>query len=171
MKKPDRETLSYRPCVGIMLINREGRAFAGQRLDRHDSKMHGGEAWQMPQGGVDPGENLAEAAMRELAEETGVTGAEIVAEAPGWLNYDLPDELLGVALKGRFRGQTQKWFAMRFTGEDSDIRLDAHEPEFEHWQWLALDDLPRLIVPFKRAIYVEVVRLFAPVAARIARSD
>ncbi len=166
--KPRREDLPYRPCVGVMLLNARGQAFVGQRLDRH-SLDHGHEAWQMPQGGVDDGEDLRAAALRELREETGVEAAEILAESRAWLDYDLPDALLGVALRGRFRGQRQKWFAARFLGTDADIRLDLHEPEFERWRWAELDELPNLIVPFKRAIYEAVVAEFAPVAAAVAR--
>lgn len=160
------EDLPYRPCVGVMLLNPRGEAFVGRRIDR-DSDREGGEAWQMPQGGVDPGEDLATAALRELHEETGVEAAEILAEADDWLTYDLPGHLIGVALKGKYRGQRQKWFAARFTGTDADIRLDAHEPEFDAWKWAPVEDLPGLIVPFKRGIYTELVRLFADVARQV----
>jgi putative (di)nucleoside polyphosphate hydrolase len=149
--------LPYRPCVGVMLFNPKGLVFVGSRIDRD-----GGEAWQMPQGGIDEGEDLREAALRELYEETGIRKAKIVAENRGWLTYDLPHELLGKALKGKFRGQTQKWFLARFTGTDKDVKLDLHEPEFEAWRWVPVEDLPNLIVPFKRAIYEALVAEFGP---------
>ncbi|HRE59462.1 MAG TPA: RNA pyrophosphohydrolase [Micropepsaceae bacterium] len=163
----DHSRLPYRACVGAMLLNRKGHAFVGRRIDRDEN---GGEAWQMPQGGVDEGEELSRAALRELQEETGVTSAEIIAEAQDWLHYDLPPELIGVALKGRFRGQRQKWFALRFFGDESEINLAAHHPEFDAWNWVALDALPGLIVPFKRPVYEELVRIFAPVARALART-
>lgn len=152
--------VAYRRCVGVMLLNREGKVFVGRRIDREAN-----ETWQMPQGGVDDGEDLVQAARRELAEETGVQQAELLAEAPGWFNYDLPPHLIGVALKGKFRGQTQKWFAMRFTGRDADIDLNVHEPEFDAWQWVRMSQLPELIVPFKRQVYVDVVEAFRHLAA------
>lgn len=157
-------TLPYRPCVGVMLMNPAGLIFTGSRIDRE-----GGEAWQMPQGGIDEGEDLNAAARRELFEETGIDNVEIVAESAGWLNYDLPPELLGKALKGKYRGQTQKWFLARFLGKDEDIRLDLHEPEFEAWRWVAVKDLPSLIVPFKKALYEALVEEFGPLVARLAR--
>lgn len=146
--------LPYRPCVGIMLVNDAGLVFAGKRLDQTV------EGWQMPQGGIDDGESARDAALRELHEETGTTRAVIIAELPGWLTYDLPQHLVGVAFRGKFRGQKQKWFLMRFTGQDSDIDLAAHEPEFSDWKWFALDDIPGLIVPFKRPTYEAVIAGF-----------
>jgi putative (di)nucleoside polyphosphate hydrolase len=143
-----------------MLINREGYVFVGRRIDREAN-----ETWQMPQGGVDDGEDLVQAARRELAEETGIERAELLAEAPGWLKYDLPPHLMGVALKGKYRGQTQKWFAMRFTGRDADIDLNVHEPEFDAWRWVRMRELPDLIVPFKRQVYVDVVAAFRHLVA------
>ncbi len=159
----DGEARSYRPGVGIMLIDRRGRAFVGRRIDMAD------ENWQMPQGGIDPGEAPRDAALRELAEEAGTRKAEILAETRDWLSYDLPAELAGRMWGGRHRGQRQKWFACRFTGTDADIRLDAHgHPEFSDWRWEAVERLPSLIVPFKRPLYEAVVREFAVVARRIA---
>jgi putative (di)nucleoside polyphosphate hydrolase len=148
--------LPYRPCVGIMLVNAAGKVFAGKRIDQTV------EGWQMPQGGIDDGENPREAVLRELMEETGTTKAEIVAELPDWLTYDLPEHLVGIAFKGKFKGQKQKWFLLRFTGADSDIDLHAHEPEFSDWQWFDMDALPGLIVPFKRPIYDAVIAGFRP---------
>ena len=152
----------YRPCVGIMLINTKGLAFVGRRIDVFE------EAWQMPQGGIDEGETPVAAAMRELREEAGTEKGEIVAEVKDWLNYDLPPDTAAGRWGGKYRGQTQKWFALRFTGTDADIDLDAHEPEFCEWRWVALDELPALVVPFKRPIYETVVKEFRPVAAKIA---
>ena len=153
----------YRPCVGIMLINRDGLAFVGQRIDVFE------EAWQMPQGGIDEGETPRTAALRELHEEVGTGKGEIVAEVADWLNYDLPQDTAAGRWGGKYRGQTQKWFALRFTGDDGDIDLDAHEPEFKAWRWMELDALPGLVVPFKRPIYERVVAEFRPVAERIAK--
>ena len=153
----DAAALPYRPCAGIMLINRDGLAFAGQRIDTTT------EAWQMPQGGIDPGEDAQEAALRELGEEIGV-GPEhvaLIAEAPGEFFYDLPDELIGKIWKGTWRGQRQKWFLYRFLGEDTDINLATPHPEFMSWRWVDPQDLPGLIVPFKRALYEDVIAAFA----------
>ena len=152
------DDLPYRPCVGIMLINREGLVFVGRRIDQTI------EGWQMPQGGIDDGETPAEAALRELEEETGTNKATIIGEMDEWLCYDLPQHLLGVALHGRYRGQRQKWMAMRFHGEDADININTHEPEFAAWKWLAPESMLRLIVPFKRDTYEKVIAAFRDVA-------
>ncbi|HEX4293190.1 MAG TPA: RNA pyrophosphohydrolase [Rhizomicrobium sp.] len=152
------EDLPYRPCVGVMLINSEGLVFVGRRIDQTV------EGWQMPQGGIDPGETPEQAALRELKEEIGTDKAKPLREMEGWLDYDLPQHLLGVALKGRYRGQRQKWIAMRFTGRDGDIDVNTHEPEFADWKWLAMEALPRLIVPFKRDTYAKVIDAFRDLA-------
>lgn len=158
------EGLPYRPCVGVMLLNSAGLAWAGQRLNMQT------DAWQMPQGGIDRDEAPRAAAFRELAEETGIASAELIGESAHWHRYDLPEELLGRAWRGRYRGQTQKWFAMRFEGSDSEINLDAHEREFATWRWIDPEDLPALIVPFKRAVYQAVVDEFRPLFARVSGS-
>ena len=137
-----------------MLINGRGKVFAGKRIDQTV------EGWQMPQGGIDAGESPREAALRELMEEAGTDKAEIVAELPDWLTYDLPAHLVGVAFHGKYKGQKQKWFLMRFTGRDNDIDLYAHEPEFSDWKWFELDEIPGLIVPFKRPTYEAVIAGF-----------
>ena len=149
--------LPYRPCAGVMLVNREGLVFVGQRLD---STL---EAWQMPQGGIDPGENALTAATRELWEETGVAPdkVELVAEAPGEFTYDLPPDLIGKVWKGKWRGQVQRWFLFRFLGEDSDVDIRTPHPEFRAWRWIAPAELPRVIVPFKRQLYEDVLAAFA----------
>lgn len=152
------EDLPYRPCVGVMLINSEGLVFVGRRIDQTV------EGWQMPQGGIDQGETPLEAALRELKEEIGTDKAEPLREMEGWLDYDLPQHLLGVALKGRYRGQRQKWLAMRFTGSEKDIDIATHEPEFADWKWLAMEALPRMIVPFKRDTYAKVIEEFRDLA-------
>ncbi len=152
----DIASLPYRPCAGVMLLNRHGQVFVGQRLD---SVV---EAWQMPQGGIDPGEDALEAAWRELWEETGVARelAELVAEAPDELFYDLPEDLAGRIWKGKWRGQRQRWFLFRFLGEDGDVNIETAEPEFRAWRWAEPKDLPELIVPFKRALYKELLTVF-----------
>ena len=147
--------LPYRPGVGIMLLNAANEVFVGQRLD---SKL---EAWQMPQGGIDPGEAPIDTAFRELAEETGITKATLLAEANVWLYYDLPDELIGTIWKGRYAGQRQKWFAMRFTGTEADINIATEHPEFRSWRWSTVTELSDLIVPFKRDLYEAVLAEFA----------
>jgi putative (di)nucleoside polyphosphate hydrolase len=157
------EDLPYRPCVGIVLLNREGRAFIGRRIDgpEHTDLTH---KWQMPQGGVDPGEDTWAAARRELFEETNVRSVEKLGEIPEWLSYDIPREFVGAAWSGRYRGQTQKWYALRFTGNDGEIdiaRPGGHEPEFAAWRWEPMHNLPGLVVPFKRSVYERVVREFA----------
>jgi putative (di)nucleoside polyphosphate hydrolase len=161
--------LPYRPCVGVMLLNRDGRAFLGRRIDgpEHVDLTH---AWQMPQGGIDAGENPWQAALRELREETNARSVKRLGEISEWLRYDIPRELVGKAWKGKYRGQKQKWFALRFTGPDSEIDVEnpdgAHEAEFADWRWEALENIPRLIVPFKRAVYERVVDEFAKYAVK-----
>jgi putative (di)nucleoside polyphosphate hydrolase len=152
----------YRRGVGLALFNRSGLVFAAQRIDTP------GEAWQMPQGGIDKGESPDQAALRELKEEIGTDKARIVAELDEWLSYDLPGEVAGRLWRGGFKGQTQKWYALAFTGTDADIDLTTHTPEFKAWRWMALDAVARAIVAFKRPIYERVAREFAPVAARLA---
>lgn len=152
----DPSTLPYRRCVGVALINQAGLIFAGQR---RDSAV---PAWQMPQGGIDKGESPVAAALRELREETGVT-ADLVtqlAEAPDWISYDLPPELIGKVWNGRYRGQRQRWFAMRYLGRDDQIDIATDHPEFSRWRWIGADDMLASIVPFKRAVYDQVVAAF-----------
>ncbi|MBL8584857.1 MAG: RNA pyrophosphohydrolase [Rhizobiaceae bacterium] len=168
-KKVDPATLPYRPCVGIMVLNRQGLVWAGRRIAGEDSEMAGtSKLWQMPQGGIDTGEEPFPAALRELYEETGMRSVSLLAEAPGWIDYDLPREVLGIALKGKYRGQTQKWFAFRFEGDESEIAIDpppgGHEAEFDRWAWKAMAELPELIVPFKRPVYEKVVAAFRHLA-------
>lgn len=154
-------SLPYRPNVGAALFNRRGEVFIGRR--RADGPMHLARAWQMPQGGIDGDETPRSAVLRELAEEIGTDRAEIIDEYPTWLTYDLPPEIIGRALGGRYRGQRQRWFALRFLGADHDIRLDAHIPaEFDAWRWAPLAELPAIAVPFKRAIYTRIAAAFAP---------
>jgi putative (di)nucleoside polyphosphate hydrolase len=156
MVKPKPEDLPYRPCVGVMLVNAEGRIFAGQRKDSPVS------AWQMPQGGIDRDEKPKQAALRELREETGVTAdlVEFVAKSPGWVTYDLPDELIGRIWGGKYRGQRQRWFLFRYRGRDDQIDIATEHPEFSEWRWVAADEMLGAIVPFKRAVYDEVVDAF-----------
>ena len=154
--------LPYRDSVGIMLLNRAGRVWTGRRLPKWSGDKSA-YIWQMPQGGIDGCEAPADAAYRELREETGITSAEIVAEIPQWLTYDLPEPLLGVALKGKYRGQRQRWFAMRFWGDDSEIDIQPRggKAEFDRWRWREVSELPELIVSFKRPVYQAVVERFA----------
>jgi putative (di)nucleoside polyphosphate hydrolase len=157
--------LPYRPNVGAVLFNRRGQVFVARRADLPNAEGAAG-GWQLPQGGIDEGEDPRGAVLRELAEEIGTDRAEIIGEHPDWLIYDLPPALVGVALRGRFRGQKQRWFALRFLGDDRDIRLDADpHPEFDAWRWAELSDLPALAVDFKRPIYEVLARSFARFAA------
>lgn len=153
--------LPYRPCVGVMLINRDGLVWIGRRYDKANEEG-AGQWWQMPQGGLDAGEDPGAAALRELEEETSARSAQIVAETPDWLFYDLPEHLVGKAWKGRYRGQKQKWFAARFLGEDSEFDLApaGHKPEFDAWRWAPMAELAGLVVPFKRTVYEQVVTAF-----------
>jgi len=176
MNKLDRETLPYRDCVGTAVFNPEGKVFIGRRKLGEDPE---GSAlleapWQMPQGGIDKGEDARSAANRELFEETSIRSVEMVAEAPGWIYYDLPDEMLGIALKGKYRGQRQRWFAYRFVGKESEINVtapgDGSMPaEFDKWRWEELEQLPNLIVPFKKQAYLEVVTAFRDLPAKLRR--
>ena len=155
MTPDDKALLPYRACVGVVLANPAGLVFAGERIDTPG-------AWQMPQGGIDPGESPRDAAPRERWEETGVPAEKVTVEAetPGWLRYDLPDNLVGKVWNGRYRGQEQRWFLMRHDGPDSDIDIATEHPEFSRWRWMSADDLIAAIVPFKRALYVEVMNAF-----------
>ncbi len=160
----------YRPCVGIMLINADGLVFIGKRrIKRLSDTLGEAHLWQMPQGGIDPGEEPFAAALRELAEETNVTSVEKLGEAPEWYTYDLPVDASKKAWRGRYQGQRQKWFALRFTGDEKEIDVIAPaggvKPEFETWRWARMETLPDLIIPFKRPVYEKVVKTFASLAA------
>jgi putative (di)nucleoside polyphosphate hydrolase len=164
------EDLPYRPCVGVMVLNRDGFAFVGRRIDgpEHVDQTH---AWQMPQGGIDPGEEPWPAALRELYEETNIRSVERLGEIAEWLHYDIPRDIVGQAWKGKYRGQKQKWFAVRFVGDEREIDLanpaGTHEPEFAAWRWEPMRNVPDLVVPFKRAVYERVVGEFLRLAAAI----
>ncbi|WP_018699622.1 RNA pyrophosphohydrolase [Amorphus coralli] len=163
----DRQSLPYRPCVGVALFNAEGKVFIGERTSGSEHTQVQ-MAWQMPQGGIDKGEEPLAAAHRELYEETSISSISLIDEAPDWVTYDLPEDLLGVAWKGRYRGQRQKWFAFRFEGAEAEIDVltppDGHKPEFTSWRWEALERLPSIVVPFKRGVYEQVVSAFAHLA-------
>ncbi|HEX8654316.1 MAG TPA: RNA pyrophosphohydrolase [Allosphingosinicella sp.] len=154
----DPASLPYRPGAGIMLLNREGKVFVAQRLDNE------ADAWQMPQGGLDQGEDPEEGALRELEEETGIARdkIEILARCPVELTYDLPDELVGRLWQGQWRGQKQHWFLARFLGEDRDVNIATEHPEFRAWKWADPADLPATIVPFKKKLYEDVLAAFRP---------
>jgi putative (di)nucleoside polyphosphate hydrolase len=163
MAKLSPQKLPYRPCVGIMLLNRDNRVWLGRRSDAPNDEG-AGQWWQMPQGGIDEREDPQAAAVRELLEETGVKSVQFIAEAPGWYYYDLPPNLVGVSWDGRYRGQKQRWFAFRFLGKDSEIDIapKGHKPEFDRWRWADMSEVTSLIVPFKRQVYEQVVSALRP---------
>jgi putative (di)nucleoside polyphosphate hydrolase len=163
------ESLPYRPCVGTAVFNRDGRVFVGRRVDgpEHTDETH---VWQMPQGGIDDGEDPWPAALRELYEETNIRSVEKLGEIEEWLCYDIPREIVGQTWKGKYRGQRQKWFALRLTGDEREIDIahpaSGHDPEFIAWRWEPLRNLPDLIVPFKRPVYERVVKEFSRFARK-----
>lgn len=171
---PTREEMPYRDCVGVTVFNAQGKVFTGRRKpegDPEDSSEFG-SPWQMPQGGMDKGEAPIDTAYRELFEETSIKSVRLLAEAPEWIYYDLPDEALGIALKGKYRGQRQRWFAFAFTGAEGEIDVQnpgggKHPAEFDRWRWEELEKLPDLVVPFKREAYLKVVAAFAELPAKV----
>lgn len=174
-ERTGREAMPYRDCVGVAVFNRKGEVFVARRRSAAPNEGSAALAapWQMPQGGIDEGEDPLRAALREVHEETNMSSVSLLAEAPEWIYYDLPDEALGIALKGRYRGQRQRWFAFAFHGEDSEI--DVHTPgngsfeaEFDDWRWEKLSRTPALIVPFKRDAYEKVVAAFSDIPERFA---
>jgi len=171
---PDRQSMPYRDCVGIVLFNQLGQVFIGARAPNKDGAHS--HAWQFPQGGIDKAEEPIDAALRELKEETSIENVSILTAAPDWIFYDLPDELLGIALKGKYRGQRQKWFAMLYEGDESDINVvspcNGTQPaEFTQWRWADLSEIADLIVPFKRDAYNQVINAFESVPDDLRRSD
>ena len=177
MSKLDREKMPYRDSVGVAVFNAAGLVFIGRRKPAGDPEdtSEFGSPWQMPQGGIDKGEAAEDAALRELFEETSIRSVEPIGEVPGWIYYDLPDEALGVALKGKYRGQRQRWFAFRFTGKDSEINVTspgdgAMPAEFDSWRWEELGKLPELVVAFKRGVYLEVAQAFHDLPGKLRRA-
>ncbi|MGV8955699.1 MAG: RNA pyrophosphohydrolase [Cypionkella sp.] len=175
--RQDREAMPYRDCVGIAVFNAQGNVFIGRRKSEGDPEHSAarGAPWQMPQGGIDKGEDALRAALRELHEETNIQSVSLLAEAPEWIYYDLPDEELGIALKGKFRGQRQRWFAFAFTGSDSEIDVltpggGKHPAEFDAWRWERFTRTPGLIVPFKKDAYDKVVAAFADIPQRFTHA-
>ena len=167
------DSLPYRPCVGIMVLNRDGLVWVGRRMSENNSESDGSpQLWQMPQGGIDKGEDTLVAAKRELFEETGMRSVTLLGEASDWINYDLPAHLIGIGLKGKYRGQTQRWFAFRFEGDESEINIEdppsGQHQEFEAWDWKPMAELPELIVSFKREVYRQVVAEFDHLAGKPA---
>ncbi|HTV31546.1 MAG TPA: RNA pyrophosphohydrolase [Methylocella sp.] len=162
------DILNYRPCVGIMLFNHAGLVFIGRRRAKAIAEhLRPDYEWQMPQGGIDEGEEPYQAALRELHEETNISSTSFLAESPEWLSYDLPPDTIKKGWKSRYQGQRQKWFALRFEGQEQEINIEApgdHAPEFDAWRWEEIHRLPTLIVPFKRAVYEQVVATFAHLA-------
>lgn len=174
---PSLADLPYRPCVGITLINRDGLVFVGRRRQEAGPEhVDASHAWQMPQGGIDPGEDPYRAALRELFEETNVRSVTLAGEAPDWYAYDLPAPIAGRAWRGRYRGQMQRWFALRFTGRDDEIDIlrpggGRYAAEFHDWRWQRLEDLPALIIPFKREVYENVAAAFRHLAVPQEEGD
>jgi len=160
MTKPTAENLPYRPAVGMMLLNRDGLVFVGKRIDQTQ------EAWQMPQGGIDDGEDPKTAALRELEEEIGTRNVELLREHPGWLLYDLPSHLVGEVWKGKYRGQKLKWIALRFLGRDSEINVATSHAEFSEWRWFKSADVLGVVVPFKRDVYAAALSAFDDLTAK-----
>lgn len=169
--------LPYRRCVGVALFDRSGRVFVGRRkAEAGPEHVDHAHSWQMPQGGIDPGEEPYAAALRELHEETNVRSVELMAEAPDWYSYDLPPAVIGKAWRGRYRGQTQRWFALRLTGAEEEIDIHSpgqgrHKPEFDAWRWEEFARLPDLVIPFKRPVYERVVEAFGPLARPLPVAD
>jgi len=171
---PRNKQLPYRPCVGIVVFNKQGKVWAGRRLaepyDQDNENIGATKLWQLPQGGIDKGEEAQAAAERELWEETGIKSVEYLAQIEEWLDYDLPPERLGVALGGKYRGQRQKWFAFLFVGQEAEISIhtppEGNTPEFDDWAWVDLEDLPGMVVPFKQAVYEQIVRHFRPLVQK-----
>ncbi len=160
----DAADLPYRPCVGIMVLNQQGKVWVGRRSENEEAGEAEPKLWQMPQGGIDSNEDPLIAAKRELWEESGIRTVSLLGEIPDWLHYDLPKEMVGIALKGKYRGQAQRWYAFRFEGEETEINIshppDGQAVEFDAWDWVDMETLPDLIVPFKRALYQTVVDAF-----------
>jgi len=172
---PDRQSMPYRDCVGVAVFNSQGQVFIGRRKgdDASEDRSEVEAPWQMPQGGIDKGEDPLKAALRELHEETSITSVSLLAEAPEWIYYDLPDDALGIALKGKYRGQRQRWFAFAFTGADTEINVTTpgggkHKAEFDAWRWEKLTNTPSLIVPFKKLAYDKIVEAFRDIPHRFS---
>ena len=157
---------AYRPCVGLMLFNPQGLVWIGRRFEKQNDDGIG-KWWQMPQGGIDEGEDIESAALRELYEETGIKSATFTAKSKDWYHYDLPEHLIGKSWNGKYRGQKQIWFALRFDGHDSEISLKVpgQKQEFDQWRWANMDEMIELIIPFKREVYVEVIKEFRHLGA------